>query len=261
MGLVFSGCLLPDVDLVNSFGGGGTHGDGQSGAGNNTAGSADDRAGTSSSMAGSGATPGAGGDPVSPGSGGTPGAGGTDVSTAGGKGGGNPGSAGASGGGAGGNAGNGGSGLVSNPHAWAAWPMPNAASSSLPHPASYDLTTAGVVKDTITGLMWQRTVSTTKGTFDAAGTYCGNLTLAGFSDWRVPTRIELVSIIDYTVAPPAAAIDGTAFPSTPPDRHWTASTNWANANYAFQCQFQSGAVYTWAKDGNLGAPYVRCVRS
>ena len=71
VGLGFSGCLLPDVDLVSSFGGGGTEGDGQSGAGNDKAGSAADGAGTSSSMAGMGATLGAGGDPATSGSGGT----------------------------------------------------------------------------------------------------------------------------------------------------------------------------------------------
>lgn len=267
VGLVFSGCLLPDVDLVPSFGDGGAAGNGQSGAGNDKAGSAADSAGTSSSTAGSGATPGAGGDPGSGGTepdSGAPGVGGTVVSTAGtdagGKGGSNPGTAGASGGGAGGSAGSGGSGLVSNPHSWAAWPMPNAVSASLPNPASYDLATAGLVKDKVTGLMWQRQVTATMGSFDVANTYCAGLTLAGFSDWRVPTRIELVSIIDYTVAPPAAAIDPTAFPNTPSERYWTASTLWGNPDYAFQCQFLDGSVNTWAKNGNQGTPRVRCVR-
>jgi hypothetical protein len=139
--------------------------------------------------------------------------------------------------------------------------MPNAASSSLPHPASYDLTTAGVVKDNVTGLTWQRVVSGTKVTFDGANTYCGSLVLAGFSDWRVPTRIELVSIIDYTAAPLAAKIDSTAFPGTPVGAHWTASTLWGNPAYAFQCSFQDGTVGSMDKAGlSTGPASVRCVR-
>lgn len=37
-------------------------------------------------------------------------------------------------------------------------------------------------------------------TYVEGETYCANLSLGGQSDWRVPTRIELVSLVDYTVA-------------------------------------------------------------
>jgi hypothetical protein len=93
--------------------------------------------------------------------------------------------------------------------AWATWPMPNAPSSGLPHPQSYDTSVAGTAVDRVTGLMWQRdayTVSTAANgngaqIFGQADAYCAELGLAGFHDWRVPSRIELVSLVDFTVDP------------------------------------------------------------
>lgn len=75
--------------------------------------------------------------------------------------------------------------------------MPNPVASGLPNPASY--TDMGdVVHDDITCLDWQKTAS--PGTQDNAGAiaYCENLTLGGFDDWRLPTRVELASIVDWT---------------------------------------------------------------
>jgi hypothetical protein len=94
---------------------------------------------------------------------------------------------------------------------WATWPMPNAPSSGLLNPQSYDTSVAGIAVDRVTGLTWQRDFKevTTQQTSDAntviaaGAAACASLTLAGFDDWRVPTRIELVSLLDFTTAPAA----------------------------------------------------------
>ena len=78
---------------------------------------------------------------------------------------------------------------------------------------SYDTSTAGVVVDRVTHLMWQRQVPADAHDWDQAGAYCACLQLAGHDDWRLPTRIELVSLVDYTRSFPA--IDAQAFPDTP----------------------------------------------
>jgi hypothetical protein len=92
---------------------------------------------------------------------------------------------------------------------WAMWPMPNAPTSGLPHPQSYDTSVAGIALDRVTGLTWQRdakVLSTAQWSdatpmLEAASAYCASLGLAGYEDWRVPSRIELVSIMNFRTDP------------------------------------------------------------
>jgi len=43
-------------------------------------------------------------------------------------------------------------------------------------------------------LMWQDGAEIFKGTLDEAKQYCKDLNFAGFSDWKLPSRTELISI-------------------------------------------------------------------
>jgi uncharacterized protein DUF1566 len=71
----------------------------------------------------------------------------------------------------------------------------------------------GTVLDTLTGLEWQQQTGNTNGDrlinandrveLPAAKTYAASLTLGGKSDWRLPTYIELKTIIDQTTYAPA----------------------------------------------------------
>jgi Protein of unknown function (DUF1566) len=81
--------------------------------------------------------------------------------------------------------------------------MPNPPSTGLPNPASYDTSTPGVVLDDVTGLLWQEPDSGLAGPWSMAATYCSSLTLATHDDWRVPSILELASIVDYTRYDPA----------------------------------------------------------
>lgn len=61
------------------------------------------------------------------------------------------------------------------------------------------------VTDNNTGLVWQQTNATESGTdyqftWQAALSYCENLSLGGNADWRLPNVKELQSIVDYTDA-------------------------------------------------------------
>jgi len=55
-----------------------------------------------------------------------------------------------------------------------------------------------VVTDNLTGLMWTKNGNLPNGamTWDQAIDYCNNLTLGGYSDWRLPNVNELESLIN-----------------------------------------------------------------
>jgi hypothetical protein len=89
---------------------------------------------------------------------------------------------------------------------YAVWPLPDVK----PLLSNYDLTN-DTVTDKKTGLVWQRQEPTPISTaYSFAKSYCEGLTLAGADDWRLPTRIELLTILDYGQT--QGVINKTVFP-------------------------------------------------
>jgi len=76
------------------------------------------------------------------------------------------------------------------------------------------------VYDTTSKLTWNRDIRTAL-TLVAAGTYCGDLSLNGFDDWRLPTLKELQSLVDFRTGNPA--IDTTVFEGTPNADFWSST--------------------------------------
>ena len=134
--------------------------------------------------------------------------------------------------------------------------MPNVRLAGLPNPHSYDTQTPGVVVDRVTGLIWQRNLPEKFYTFPEAERQCARLDLAGHRDWRLPSRIELVSLLDTTRIQPS--IDIAAFPGTPIDWFWTASLAADNPSAAWYVYFYFGYPKT---DDMTNSFSVRCVRS
>ena len=60
-----------------------------------------------------------------------------------------------------------------------------------------------VVTDPVTGLVWQKDY-VFKGDWKQALNYCESLVYAGYSDWRLPNRNEILSLIDYGKYNPAS---------------------------------------------------------
>jgi hypothetical protein len=135
--------------------------------------------------------------------------------------------------------------------------MPNSASSGLPNAQSYDTSTPGVVRDRVTGLFWQRNADSPRLSWTNAISYCATLVLAGCGGWRLPTRIELVSIIDYGRQGPA--IDTVAFPNTFVEAYWTSTPAPRDAIIpeARYVELKDGVVTRLDRRGELR---VRCVR-
>ncbi len=63
--------------------------------------------------------------------------------------------------------------------------------------------------------------------------------LCGFSDWRMPTREELRSIVDYGKSP-GPAIDSNFFPNTEPSFFWSASGFAGGSGFAWYLDFFNG---------------------
>jgi len=57
-------------------------------------------------------------------------------------------------------------------------------------------TVQGVLSDQSTGLMWESKPGTSDRTWPEANSYCQNLRLGNFSDWRLATLDELESVVD-----------------------------------------------------------------
>ena len=118
---------------------------------------------------------------------------------------------------------------------------------------------SGVVTDNITGLQWQDDYSDNGGDIKYAKwtdaiAYCEDLTLGDHSDWRLPNKKELLSIVDYRRHNPS--ID-TVFTHTTSDFYWSSTAHASSTDSAWFVSFYNGYTYNVNKSrGN----YVRCVR-
>ncbi len=139
---------------------------------------------------------------------------------------------------------------------WARWRLPE----SSPPAASYRVEQT-VVCDRTTGLLWERNVGDLK-TWDDGVTYCDTLSLGGYTDWRMPTRIELLSLVDFDKSVPA--INTTAFPNALVDagtqggsQYWTSSPYQSQFLLRRVVSFDYGQATTASKNEKRA---VRCVR-
>ncbi|GAB4203116.1 MAG: hypothetical protein OHK0013_16950 [Sandaracinaceae bacterium] len=133
---------------------------------------------------------------------------------------------------------------------------PGFASFSVPGPRDPDYSVEGsVVRDTLTGLVWERASSPVRLTFDAAVARCDALTLDGHDDFRMPTRVELVSLLRTSASP---SIHPT-FSPTPADYFWTRSLHPRRDTSTTTVYFGAAEiVHALTSDPSA---YVRCVRA
>jgi hypothetical protein len=111
------------------------------------------------------------------------------------------------------------------------------------------------VTDNRTGLVWQRVVDSNSYTLDGAKSYCAALG----DSWRLPTKKELLTLVDVTQASPAVPIDPAAFPNTPAEIFRTASPSATSPTDSLLVTFAAGAGYAFGNP-NTRVYRVRCVR-
>lgn len=154
-------------------------------------------------------------------------------------------------------------GTAAPQHRFANWPMPHPPGTGFPNPFSYDTSQEDVVLDEVTGLMWAKVQSQPLSHDDAAD-YCGALATGGYCDWRLPTRIEMVSILDLTRARPAA-YDPAIFPVHMAGVDRTSSYSAGNGAPSDRLGIAHEGYWRFDRDGYLSASpddiWTRCVRT
>ena len=121
-------------------------------------------------------------------------------------------------------------------------------------PPSYTDNGNNTITDNVTGLQWQKWDAGTTSAWDAANTYCSGLSLAG-TGWRLPTHLELMSIVDYGKHTPA--INSTYFPSTLSYYYWSSTISASDSMSVWIVNFFDGFVID---DVKTYPHYARCVR-
>ena len=111
-------------------------------------------------------------------------------------------------------------------------------------------------------LMWQDEEQSFEGTWDEAQEYCKKLSLAGYKDWRLPTRMELLSTTDNSRYKPAInkAFKNVAYETNNKgEKMYWSSIKHAGypSSLVWSVDFESGSDYFGSV---LDRYFVRCVR-
>ena len=102
------------------------------------------------------------------------------------------------------------------------------------------------VLDKQTGLTWARNVDLAAGTktWQEAMEFCQNLEIGNLKGWRLPTKGELINILDTSKSGPALP-DGHPFENFRGSEkcdYWTSTTYEGNSNSAYYICIRSGMV-------------------
>lgn len=111
----------------------------------------------------------------------------------------------------------------------------------------------GIVIDIQTGLMWERSPHERRYIWEDAQKYCKRLSLGGYADWRLPSKEELLSIVDenrkdLTIDPIFRCFSAS---------YWSSTTGGDNMSIVWPVNFYNGHVYSINKSISC---YVRAVR-
>jgi len=114
-----------------------------------------------------------------------------------------------------------------------------------------------VVTDRRLSLMWQdnSAAKSTKKKWKSAKNYCKNLSFRGYSDWRLPSYDELLTIVDYDRHDPAIMPSFKNVSTS--GLYWSSSVYVSSTKYAWVVSFRHGHTNYRGKAYEF---YVRCVR-
>ena len=115
---------------------------------------------------------------------------------------------------------------------------------------------AGMSESTVIGSReWQKATAPGKYNWSNAISYCSSLNLSGKSDWRLPSKDELSSVIDTSVSSPKIVAE--LRDTTESSYYWSSTSGVNGTSNAWYVVFVHGFVYN---HHNPSSYYVRCVR-
>ena len=106
---------------------------------------------------------------------------------------------------------------------------------------------SAAVLDRETGLVWEKSPSTSRSTWFDASLHCINLNAGGRTGWRLPTIQELLSLVDRSVSPGPTLPSGHPFTNVQSSDYWSATTEAEHTTRAYLVLFNSGVVGTSEK--------------
>jgi uncharacterized repeat protein (TIGR02543 family) len=123
-----------------------------------------------------------------------------------------------------------------------------------------------ITRDDVTGLMWEvKTLGNREHTYtwqetrDVFITTLNNQKFGGYDDWRLPTIMELSSLVHSGISDPGPTIDAMWFPLTQSTQYWAATTQNEQTHTAWLVDFKNGSIYFDGKTWNNF--HARAVRS
>ena len=113
------------------------------------------------------------------------------------------------------------------------------------------------VLDQDTGLLWERSPATARIDWKAARSSCLNRAIGGQRGWRLPSIVELTSLLDPSVQDSDAMLSaGHPFLNNPSGFYWSASSD-GESSRAWHLHLSNGHVHMTSKTSTFK---VWCVR-
>lgn len=108
------------------------------------------------------------------------------------------------------------------------------------HQPSFTSNGDGTVTDNLTGLLWQQSDDGVARPYYIALEYVGGVSIGGYSNWRLPTKKELLRIANFGRENPA--IDTNIFPATKNACYLTQTLCTGQAEHVWSVDFTTGSV-------------------
>jgi hypothetical protein len=114
------------------------------------------------------------------------------------------------------------------------------------------------VRDNNTGLVWEQTIDLTNRVWPQALAVCANKTVGGTGGWRLPSIVELKSVLDTSLSAPYINGVFTSSGIIAFNNWWSATTSTVNSGDAWIVDINDGRANGNSKSSGQGLAW--CVR-